>query len=149
MKQKIKTPPPPERNRQNPLVPWHHYLPALTLAFTLLVTPFFPDEKLNRLKLITLGSGLIAAGLLWGLSRIFSAEFKWSRSPLDWPMAVYGVVAVLFYKTSQNPATAASEFQRMIFSLLILILILDPKLHHVFQILFLLAQFLSYSLLIR
>lgn len=100
-----------------PPVSWTEHLPAAALALTLLLPPFFPDEKLNRLKLIALGVGLVLSGFLWGMTQTFSGKIKISRTPMDWPLAVYGIVAVLFYRASQNPATAASEFQRMIFSL--------------------------------
>ena len=82
----------------------------------MLLAPIFPDEKLNRLKLIALGTGLILCGLFWALTQVFNKELKFHRTPLDWPVAVYAIVAIIFYKSSQNPATAASEFQRMIFS---------------------------------
>lgn len=100
-----------------PPVPWAEYLPAAALALTLLLPPFFPDEKLNRLKLISFGAGLVLSGLLWGMTQTFSGKIKISRTPMDWPLAAYGMAAFLFYRASQNPATAASEFQRMIFSL--------------------------------
>src|SRR3989338_5450227 len=108
MKPKFQAPPP---------VLWTEYLPAWAFALTLLLPPFFPDEKLNRLKLIALGAGLVLSGLLWGATRTFSGKIRMARTPLDWPLAAYGMAAFLFYRASQNPATAASEFQRMIFSL--------------------------------
>ncbi len=90
--------------------------PSLALALTLFLTPFFPDEKLNRLKLISLGAGLTLTGLLWACSRAAEKKFSFARTPLDIPLAVYAALALFFYKSSANPATAASEFQRMIFS---------------------------------
>ena len=97
--------------------PWTDRLPAAALAITLLLPPFFPDEKLNRLKLIALGAGLVLCGLLWALRQAAASKITLSRTPMDWPVALYGMAAFLFYRSSRNPATAASEFQRMIFSL--------------------------------
>lgn len=91
-------------------------LPATTLSLTLFLTPLFPDEKLNRLKLIALGSGMILTGLLWGISKSLETRWTFSRTPLDLPIGIYGLSAILFYAFSKNQGVAESEFQRMIFS---------------------------------
>ena len=93
-----------------------HELPAWILGLTLFLTPLFPDEKLNRLKLMALGIGLIAAVLAWALSCALNEELIIYRTPLDVFMALYFFTAALYYGFSANPAVAASELQRMIFS---------------------------------
>ena len=92
------------------------YAPAVILALTLFFSPLFPDEKLNRWKLIALGTGLILCCVAWAVSKILDKEFVVYRTPLDIPLLAYTVTASFFYGASANPSVASSEFQRMIFS---------------------------------
>lgn len=97
-------------------VPLFDSLPPACLALTLFLAPLFPDEKLNRLKLIVLGSGLLLSLLLWALSRVFSAKCSYYSTPLDKPLILYAFSAFLYYHFSSTPSVAASELQRMVFS---------------------------------
>lgn len=92
------------------------YLPVTALSITLFLVPLFPDEKLNRLKLIAFGVGLILTGVFAAVSKVFEKEWVFYRTPLDPYLLLYFVSAILYYKSSANPAVASSEFQRMIFS---------------------------------
>lgn len=91
-------------------------LQAFLLGLTLFLVPLFPDEKLNRLKLMAFGTGLIVTGTVWALTKLFSRSWTLYRTPLDLYLGIYFVSAFLYYNHSANPAVASSEFQRMIFS---------------------------------
>lgn len=91
-------------------------LPALLLTATLFLVPFFPDEKLNRLKLITFGAGLILSTVFWAVSTAMENSWSFYRTPLDPYLAIYFVSAILYYRASPNLSVAASELERMIFS---------------------------------
>ena len=91
-------------------------LPAWLLGATLLLAPLFPDEKLNRLKLMALGIGLIAAGLARAAALAARKEWVFYRTPLDPYLLAYVLLAALYSFFSRNPAVASSEFQRMVFS---------------------------------
>jgi len=92
------------------------YLPAIFLSLTLFLVPLFPDEKLNRLKLIAFGVGLILTCLSWALIKVNETNWSFFRTHLDPYLALYFISAILYYKSSANPAVASSELQRMIFS---------------------------------
>lgn len=93
-----------------------NYLPSFFLALTLFLAPLFPDEKLNRLKLICLGGGLICTAFLWAITKLGQSAWIFYHTPADPFLLLYLIVALLYYKASQNPAVASSEFQRMVFS---------------------------------
>ncbi|MBI2119107.1 MAG: O-antigen ligase family protein [Elusimicrobia bacterium] len=92
-------------------------LPLYSLALTLFLVPLCPDEKLNRIKLIVLGVGLIVSCVLWALKKIFEENLTIYKTPLDVPLLLYFITALFYFKSSQNPSVAANEFQRMFFSI--------------------------------
>ncbi|OGR51359.1 MAG: hypothetical protein A3I11_06510 [Elusimicrobia bacterium RIFCSPLOWO2_02_FULL_39_32] len=92
-------------------------LPLYSLALTLFLVPLCPDEKLNRIKLIVFGVGLIISCVLWALKKIFEENLTIYRTPLDVPLLLYFITALFYFKSSQNPSVAANELQRMFFSI--------------------------------
>ena len=95
---------------------FYNYLPSIFAAITLAASAFFPDAKLQRLKLIVLVGGFILAALAWTIRQSIQKKYIFHRTFLDGWIAIYLLASFCFYWASNNPVSAFAELQRAILS---------------------------------
>lgn len=91
-----------------PVVIW------IILAITLFFLPFLPDEKLVRLKLQLLETGVFIAFSVWLLWICFKAELFWQHSPIHLPILLYVVYSIALYFFSPHKPVAMMEVRRIL-----------------------------------
>ncbi|MFA5140833.1 MAG: tetratricopeptide repeat protein [Elusimicrobiota bacterium] len=82
-------------------------------AVVILALAFIPDQKLLRMKLLSVEAGVWLIGA-WLLVRILRSR-TWVRTPLDLPVALYAGSGLLFYALSPERGVSAAELTRMLF----------------------------------
>jgi O-antigen ligase len=93
------------------------WLPVALLALVLFLAPLFPDVKLTRPKLLLLESGLAVTLFLSAGLALYAGKIRFRMSLLTAPLAIYGVVTLLFYAVSPDKPVALNELCRGLLSL--------------------------------
>ncbi|MFA5857767.1 MAG: tetratricopeptide repeat protein [Elusimicrobiota bacterium] len=96
-----------------------NYIAYFCLILFVLLVPFFPDEKLVRLKLLSLQTLLFFTAIFTAADMVYKKKVVLTSVPVNLPIFLYLSYIGIHYAVSQDKPTAMTELTRNILSAII------------------------------
>lgn len=83
------------------------------LMIFVFLSPFIPDEKISRHKLLFMESAILISWQVWVWQIVKTAKLNWGKIFPSLPILAYGIVTLIFYFLASKKVVAQTELERM------------------------------------